>query len=177
MKSLLLKESENRSPLSSDLSAQRRFKMLPFEDRISSELKDAMRSKDQIKMDCLRAMKSALKYKAVEKSADTISEEEAFQVFQSMMKQRKDAIEQFEKFGRSDQAAKEKRELDVISSFLPKALSEAEISGLIQEAIKASGASSARDMGKVMKELKPKITGRADSKLVSDLVKAALPNV
>ncbi len=150
--------------------------MIAFESQIAAALKEAMLAKDQVKVDCLRAMKSALKYKDVEKSQAGVTEEEALQIFQSLIKQRKESVEQFQKFGREDQAAKEVKEIEVISSFMPKALSEGEIKALIQEAIKASGSTSQKDMGKVMKELKPKVTGRADGKLVSDLVRAALPS-
>jgi len=148
--------------------------MIAFEERIVTDLKDAMRSKDQVKLDCLRAMKSALKYKDVEKNQGGVTEEEAIAIFQTMIKQRRDSVEQFEKFGRTDQASKEKREIEVIQSFLPQQLSEGEILALIQEAKKSTGAVGPQDMGKIMKELKPKISGRADGKIVSELVKKAL---
>lgn len=148
--------------------------MIAFEERITSELKDALRAKDQVKMDCLRAMKSALKYKDVEKKQAGVTEEEAVQIFQTMIKQRRESVEQFEKFGRKDQAEKEIREIDVIQAFLPQQLSEAEVQKLIQDCIQATGSKGAQDMGKVMKELKPKITGRADGRIVSELVKKAL---
>lgn len=148
--------------------------MIAFEEKIVSDLKDALRAKDQVKMDCLRAMKSALKYKDVEKSQAGVTEEEAIAIFQTMIKQRRDSVDQFEKFGRPEQAAKEKREIEVIQAFLPKQLTEVEIMALIQESMKASDAKGPQDMGKVMKELKPKITGRADGKVVSELVKKAL---
>lgn len=148
--------------------------MIAFEQKLADGIKDAMRAKDQTRLDCLRAMKSALKYKDVEKEQAGVSEEEAIQIFQSMIKQRKDSADQFEKFGRADDAAKEKKEIEIIMSFLPQQLSESEVKTLIQEAIKTSGAKAPGDMGKVMKELKPKITGRADAKVVSDLVKQSL---
>jgi len=149
--------------------------MIAFEEQIAGQMKDALRAKDQVKLDVLRAMKSALKYKFVEKSQADISVEEALAVFQTMIKQRKDSVEQFTKFNRPDQAAKEQREIEVISSFLPKQLSEAELKTLITDAIKASSAANQRDLGKVMKELKPKILGRADAKTVTDLVRQQLP--
>ncbi len=149
--------------------------MLPFEEKIASEMKGALRGKDQVKLDCLRAMKSALKYKHVEKNQADVTPEEAIGIFQSMIKQRKEAVEQYEKFDRPEQAAKEKREIEVLTSFLPAPLEESEVRILIQEAIQATGAVSMKDLGKVMKELKPKIVGRADAKVVTDLVKATLP--
>ena len=148
--------------------------MIAFEQRLSDEMKDALRSKDQVKLDCLRAMKSALKYKHAEKNQADVTEEEAIQIFQTLIKQRKDSIEQFEKFGRAEDAAKEKREIEVITSYLPQQLSESEIKNMISSAISSSGAKTAADLGKVMKELKPKIVGRADAKMVTDLIRAAL---
>lgn len=151
--------------------------MIAFEQKLADQMKDAMRLKDQVRLDCLRAMKSALKYKDVEKEQAGVTEEEAIQVFQSMIKQRRDSADQYEKFGRADDAAKERREIEVIMSFLPSQLSETEVRGLISEAVATVGAKTPGDMGKVMKELKPKITGRADAKLVSEWVKQSLSNL
>jgi uncharacterized protein YqeY len=148
--------------------------MIAFEDQLTSSIKDAMRAKAQVRLDVLRAMKSALKYKDVEKKQAGVSEEEALAVFQSMIKQRKESLDQYEKAGRDEQAAKEKLEIAVISEFLPQPLTESELAALISEAVKASGAQGAQDMGKVMKELKSKVLGRADNKIVSDLVRQAL---
>ncbi len=148
--------------------------MIAFADRITTELKDAVRAKDQVKMDVLRAMKSALTYKEVEKKQAGVSEEEAIAVFNTMIKQRRESIEQYEKFGRPEAAAKEKYELSVIQSFLPQQLSAEQLKALIAEAISASGAKTPQDLGKVMKELKPKVSGRADGKEVTELVKSAL---
>ncbi len=147
---------------------------LPFEDRLGEEIKNAMRAKDQVRLDCLRAMKSALKYKFVEKEQKELTEEEAFQVFQSLIKQRKDSAEQFKSGGREEAAQKELKEIEIISAYLPAALSEQELKAMIQDAIKVSQSSSVKDLGKVMKELKPKITGRADAKFVTDLVRQSL---
>lgn len=144
--------------------------MLPFEAQINEGIKDAMRAKDQVRLDCLRAMKSALKYKFVEKQQAALTEEETLQVFQSMIKQRKDSAEQFKQFGRADAAAKEEKEIEVITGFLPAQLSETEVVQLIKEAIQTTASTSIKDLGKVMKELKPKITGRADAKKVTELV-------
>jgi uncharacterized protein YqeY len=148
--------------------------MLPFEAQIGEAMKDAMRAKDQVRLDVLRGMKSALKYKHVEKEQKDLTDEEAFQVFQSMIKQRRDAAEQFRQFNRPESAQKEEREIEVITSFLPKPFSEEELSALIRSAIQASGALSVKDLGKVMKELKPKIVGRADSKKVTEAIQKLL---
>ena len=148
--------------------------MLPFETQIGDAIKDAMRARDQIRLDCLRAMKSALKYKFVEKEQKDLTEDEAFQVFQSLIKQRRDAADQYKQHGRAEAAAKEEREIDVISSFLPKPFSEEELDSLIQSTIAAVGAQSVKDLGKVMKELKSKIVGRADAKKVTERVQKLL---
>lgn len=148
--------------------------MIPFEDQINSQLKEAMRAKQKDRLEALRSMKSAIKYKLVEKSSSELSETEVLEVFQKLAKQRQESIEQFEKAGRAEAAQKEKNELVVIQSFFPEALSESDLKQLISEAIQSSGASSPKDMGLVMKELKPKITGRADAKTVSQWVKASL---
>jgi uncharacterized protein YqeY len=148
--------------------------MIAFEQKLSDEMKEAMRSKDQTKLDCLRAMKSALKYKHVEKNQADVTEEDAFAVFNTMIKQRKDSAAQYEQFGKTDDAAKERREIEVISSFLPAQISAQELSSIVESAIKASGASGVQDLGKVMKDLKAKLAGRADMKAVTDLVKQKL---
>jgi uncharacterized protein len=149
--------------------------MLPFEEKISNEIKDAMRARDQVRLDCLRAMKSALKYKFVEKSQQDLTEDEAYAVFNTLIKQRRDAAEQFAQFGKTKEADKERREIEVIKAYLPQQLSEEELKKFIQESISASGATSQRDLGKVMKELKAKVAGKADMKVVTELVKQSLP--
>jgi hypothetical protein len=148
--------------------------MLPFETRIGEEIKDAMRAKDQVKLDVLRAMKSALKYKFVEKEQKDLTDDEALQVFQSLIKQRKDAAEQAKQFNRPEMAAKELREIEIIASYMPKALTDDELKNLIADAIKNTGSTSVQDLGKVMKELKPMIVGRADAKVVTDLIRQRL---
>ena len=148
--------------------------MLPCEEKITSDIKEAMRAKDQVRLNVLRAMKSALKYKLVEKKQEDLTEQEAIAVFQTLIKQRKEAFDQFEKYDRKEQADKERKEIEVLMGFLPEQMGEDEIKKLVQDAVSVSGAESAKDMGKVMKELKPKVAGRADNKLVADLVKQAL---
>ena len=149
--------------------------MLPFEAQITEDMKVAMKAKDQIRLDCLRAIKSALKYKFVEKEQKDLTEDEGFQVLQTLIKQRKESAESFKSGGREDLATKELREAEIIEAFLPKALSEQELRALIQEAIQTTQSQSVKDLGKVMKELKPKIAGRADNKLVTDLIQLRYP--
>ncbi|MDB5036969.1 MAG: uncharacterized protein JWQ35_497, partial [Bacteriovoracaceae bacterium] len=128
----------------------------------------------QVKLDVLRAMKSALKYKFVEKEQKDLTDDEALLVFQTLIKQRKDAADQATQYNRPEAAQKELREIDIINTYMPKALSEDELKTMIAEAIKVSQSSTVKDLGKVMKELKAKIVGRADAKLVTDLVRQQL---
>jgi len=145
-----------------------------FENQIMAQLKDAFRAKDQVKLDTLRAMKSALKYKKVELKKEALTEEESLVVFQSLLKQRKEAADQFEKYGHADRAQKELREAEIISSFLPEPLSEPELKKLLDETIAELKASSMKDMGPVMKSFKDKVKSRAEGKLLSDLVRQKL---
>lgn len=152
--------------------------MIAFEAEISEQIKSAMKAKDKDRLEALRAMKSALKYKQVEKSSgDDIDEAEALAVFQKLIKQRQESIEQFEKAGRAEAAAKEKNEMAVIQSFLPQALSEEELNMMVQDSLKTTGAASIKDMGRMMQDLKPKTTGRADGKTLSQMVKSVLENL
>jgi uncharacterized protein YqeY len=146
----------------------------PFDERLTEELKTAMRARDQLRVDTLRAIKSALKYKFSDKKQIPLTEEECFATFQTLIKQRKEAIEQYQTNGKPEQAEKEQKELEIISEFLPKALTEDELSSMVEAAIKKLGAQSMKDMGAVMKELSPQTVGRADGKVLSDLVKRKL---
>lgn len=145
-----------------------------MDEEINTQLKDAMRAKDQLKLDTLRSIKSAFKYKMVEKKTDELSQAEALEVLQSLAKQRKDSTEQYQNSGRAEAAEKEKKELEIISSFLPAALSEEEVKRLIEESIQKVGAETAKDMGKVMKDLRPQVIGRVDNKQLSELVRQRL---
>jgi uncharacterized protein YqeY len=145
----------------------------PIFDKINADIITAMKSKDEAALSALRMLKSAIKYKEVDLKRE-IKDEEVIDVLSKQAKQRRESIEGFEKGGRPEAAAKEKAELALIEKFLPAALSDAELSTLIEEAIKASGASGPKDMGKVMGVLTPKIKGKADMGKVSTLVKSRL---
>ncbi len=145
----------------------------PLFDKINTDMIAAMKAKDEASTSALRMLKSALKYKEVDLKRE-LKDEDVIDVLSKQAKQRKESIEGFEKGGRAEMAAKEKAELALIEKFLPAALSEAELSQLIEEAIKSSGAAGPKDMGKVMGVLTPKIKGKADMGKVSGLVKAKL---
>jgi uncharacterized protein YqeY len=143
-------------------------------ERIDADLKDAMRAKDAGKLAVLRGLKSALKYAAIEKADASLDEAAATQVIRKQVKQRQDSIESFEKGGRPELAAKEKEELEILNSYLPKGLSAEELSALVRETIAETGATSKAQMGAVMKGLQPKVAGRADGRALSAEVQRQL---
>lgn len=141
-------------------------------DQLTEDIKTAMRAKDTVTLNTLRAVKSAIKNAAIEKGgADAeLDDSEALAVFRKQIKQRQDSLEQFTKAGRSELAEKEEAEIKVLEGFLPAALSEEEIAGMIEAAIAETGASSRADMGKVMKLVQEQAQGRADGKTLSQAV-------
>ena len=144
--------------------------------RIDSDLKDAMRARESVRLGVLRMLKSAFKYAAIEKSGaeGELDDAEATQVIRKQVKQRQDSIESFEKGGRPELADKEKSELAILNSYLPAAMSADEIARLVKEAIAEIGATSRAQMGAVMKALGPKVAGRADGKTLSQEVQRQL---
>jgi len=144
-----------------------------LKDQLKDTLKNAMKARDEITVSTIRMLNSSIKYKEIEKKAE-LTDEDVLGVLSTAAKQRREAVEQYEKGGRTELAEKEKAELAVIEGFMPKQLSEDEINKLVQESVAESGAEGPKDMGKVMKVLMPKVKGRADGKLVNELVKAAL---
>ena len=149
---------------------------MTLQQRVDSDLKEAMRARDSTKLAVLRMLKSALKYAAIEKSGAEaeLSDPEAIQVIRKQAKQRQDSIESFEKGGRSELADKEKRELTILNEYLPAGLGSEELSRLVRETIAEVGATSKAQMGAVMKALTAKIAGRADGRTVSQEVQRQL---
>jgi uncharacterized protein len=145
---------------------------MTFQERLDSDLKEAMRAKDATTLGVLRMLKSALKYTAIEKSGAQaeLSDAEAAQVIRKQAKQRQDSIESFEKGGRAELAAKEKKELSILNAYLPQAMSGDELSKVVRETIAEIGATSKAQMGAVMKALQAKVGGRADGKTLSQEV-------
>jgi hypothetical protein len=143
-------------------------------ERIQKELTEAMKSKDELRLSVLRMAKSAVKLKEVEKIRP-LDEAETVQVLQTLVKQRRESVEQFTKGGRTDLADKETREIAIIEEYLPAAPSEAELVHAIEAAIAETGATSAKQMGAVIKAAKAQLAGKAvDGKLLSDRVRARL---
>ncbi|ADE13256.1 conserved hypothetical protein [Nitrosococcus halophilus Nc 4] len=141
--------------------------------RLQEEVKAAMRAKDKARLGVLRMIMATLKQFEVD-TRESLEDAQIIALLDKMMKQRREALEQYEAAGREDLAEKERFELDVIQSYMPTPLSEAEIEQLIKEAIAQSQAVTIKDMGKVMGILKPRIQGRADMAVVSAKVKSQL---
>jgi uncharacterized protein len=144
-----------------------------LQHQIEQALKDAMRAKDGDKRDAIRSLLTAVKLKEKELKRMP-NDTEIQQVISSQIKQRKDSVEQYSKAGRLDLAGKEENEIRCLLSFLPEALSAEALERLVELAIAETGAQSAKDMGKVMKVLMPKTAGRADGKVVNELVRKRL---
>ena len=142
-------------------------------ERIDSDMKDAARAKDAKRLGTLRLLKSQMKYREIEKSA-ALEDADVVAVIGSMIKQRRDSIAQYTAGGRPELAAKEAEEIKVLEAYLPRQLTDDELSALVQEAVAATGARGPARMGAVMKALMPKLAGKADGKRVSDAVKSAL---
>ena len=142
---------------------------MTLQQRVDSDLKDAMRAKNTTKLGVLRMLKSALKYAAIAKSGAEaeLSEAEAAQVIRKQVKQRQDSIESFEKGGRAELVEKEKEELAILNGYLPQSMSAVEISKIVRETISEAGATSRAQMGAVMKALQTKVAGRVDGKALS----------
>jgi uncharacterized protein len=141
--------------------------------KIEKESVAAAKAKDKIRLSALRMMKTALHNKEIDLRRE-LTEAEFLQVVASMVKQRRDSIEQFEKGGRTDLVEKEQAELAVVQEFMPQQMSVEDIRQAIEKAVSDLGAGGPKDMGKVMKALMPVVSGKADGKVVSDMVKARL---
>lgn len=148
---------------------------MTLHDRLSREIKTAMLAKDQDRLGALRMLKSAVGYAAIEKKMDTLPDAEFITVLQKEIKKRRDSIEQFEKGGRAELAAKERREISFLEPFLPRALSPEELEKLVRECIAESGATSKKEMGAVIKLAQARAAGRADGKSISQLAGKLLP--
>ena len=150
--------------------------MSTLNETIANDLKDAMRAKDTVAMTALRALKSALKYAAVEKlGADGVLDDtDAMAVVRKQLKQRRDSIEQFTGGGRADLADKELAEVAILERYLPAGMSEAEVQQLVDTVIAELGATDKKQMGQVMKVLQERAAGRADGKALSQAVGARL---
>ena len=147
---------------------------MSLKEQIIADVKTAMKAGDKDKVSTLRMVHSAIKNKEIEVRPKDLTEQDVLSVLKKLSKQRKDSIEQFQKAGRDDLVQKEQKELQFLEEYLPQQMGEAEVKAAVEEAIKESGATSMKDMGKVMQAVLAKTDGAADNKLVSQLVKSLL---
>jgi uncharacterized protein YqeY len=146
---------------------------MSLEERLVEEMKQAMKSNDKLRLSTIRMIRSALKNKEIE-VRKKLEDEDIVKVIQVMVRKGEESVEQFQTGGRTDLVEKEKSEIEILKSFLPKPLSQEEILKIIDQSIQETQASSPKDIGKVMKSVIPKIGGKADGKLINQLVKERL---
>lgn len=143
-------------------------------ERLQADAKEAMRAKDAVRLGALRMAVAAIKDAEIAKRPAALDEAEVAKVIAKAVKARRDAAGEFRRGGRTDLAEKEEREAALLEAYLPKGLSEDEVRALVAEAVRETGAASAKEIGKVMKVVMPRVAGRADGALVQRLVRAAL---
>lgn len=146
---------------------------MSLKDKLTDDMKAAMKGRDNVRLSTIRMLLSAVKNKEIDLGKN-LTDEEVIETIISQVKQRRDSIEQFTKAGRLDLTEKEEAEMKILQEFLPKQLTLEEMESEVEKAIKEAEASGIKDLGKVMKLLMPKVTGRADGKLVSDKVRERL---
>jgi uncharacterized protein YqeY len=147
---------------------------MKLSDKVNSDISAAMKAQDAARLSALRMLKAAIMNKGVEKGRD-LEDAEVLQVVAQLVKQRRDSIDQFTKAGRSDLVAKETAEIAVLEQYQPPAATQQEIEAAVAAAIADTGASSAKDMGKVMKAVMPKLAGKtADGRTVNEIVRKKL---
>ncbi len=144
-----------------------------LKEKLTADLKAAMKDKDKLKKDVITMIRSDIKQWEVDKRQD-VSDEEVIQIISKQVKQRKDSIEDFEKSGREDLAEQNRKEIDILQTYLPKQLTEEEIRGIVKEAIEKVQPESKSDMGKIMGMVMPQVKGRGDGKLVNKIVNEEL---
>jgi hypothetical protein len=147
---------------------------MDLETRLTDDLKTAMKNRDAVRLETLRQVKSRLKYYQIEKKLEKITNEDILHVIERMVKQRAESISQYEKGNRPDLVEKEQAERAVLAGYLPEPLSAEELEKVIHDAIQETGAREPRDIGRVMKAVMPRVTGRADGKTVNREVQRML---
>ena len=146
---------------------------MSLKEQLQQDMKQAMRGGEKRRLGAIRLVMAAIKQREVDERIE-LDDEQVMLVLDKMAKQRRESIEQYEKAGRNDLAEQEVFELDILKTYLPEQLDDAQIDSMIAEAIEATGAASIKEMGKVMGQLKPKLQGRADMGAVSGKIKAKL---
>ena len=143
-------------------------------EKILEDIKTAMKNKEADRLGAVRFLQSAIKYREIELRPNAITDQDVIGVIKKMAKQRTDSISEFEKAGRQELADKEKYELTVLEAYLPAQMSADDVAKIVEEVIKAQGATTMKQMGGVVKEVMARTGGQADGKTVSDLVKSKL---
>ncbi|HYA90629.1 MAG TPA: GatB/YqeY domain-containing protein [Thermodesulfobacteriota bacterium] len=146
---------------------------MSLEEKVAEEMKQAMKSGDKLRLSTIRMIRSALKNKEIELRRK-LGDEDVVKAIQVMVRKGEESVEQFQAGGRIDLVEKEKKEMEILKSFLPQLLSQEEIITIIDQSIQETQASSPKDIGKVMKSVLAKIGGKADGRLVNQLVKEKL---
>lgn len=147
---------------------------MSLRETIVSDMKSAMKAREMDKVSTLRMVQSSLKNKEIELRPNELTEKGVQSVLKKLVKQRKDSIEQYQNAGRQDLADKEQAELNVIEHYLPEQMGEEQVVKFVEEAIAETGATSMKDMGKLMQAVMAKTQGAADNKLISQIVKSKL---
>lgn len=146
---------------------------MTLEERLLNEMKEAMKSGDKLRLSTIRMIRSAVKNREIE-VRKTLDDEDIFKVIQGMVRKGEESVEQFQTGGRMDLVEKEKKEIEILKSYLPQPPSQEEVLKIIDETIQETQASSLKDLGKVMKAVMPKLGGKADGKLINQWVKERL---
>ncbi len=146
---------------------------MSLKERITSDLTAAMKSKEAARLSTLRMVKAAVQNREIEKGGE-LSDEELTRALQSLVKQRRDSVEQYEKAGRAELAEKERAEIAVIEEYLPRAASREEVERVVAEVVAEVGATSMKEMGAVMKAAQARLGGSADGRTLSEVVKSKL---
>lgn len=148
---------------------------MTLQEQLSQEIKAAMLAKDADRLSTLRLLKSAIGYLLIERKVEILADTDFIAMVQKEVKKRRDSIEQYEKGGRPELAAREKQEITVLETFLPKALNPAELEEMVKSAIQESAATSKKQMGAVIKLVQAKVAGRAEGKAISEIAGRLLP--
>ena len=147
---------------------------MSLQERINEDLKVYMKSKDTFKLGVVRMVKGAVQLEKINLKREELSDDEIIKLISKQIKMRKDSIAEFTKAGRDDLVQQNKKEIDVLKEYMPEEMSEEEVINIINEAISSTGASNIKEMGKVMREVTPKVSGRFDMGRVSSIIKEKL---
>ncbi len=142
-------------------------------DRLTDDMKQAMKGKDKLRLSVIRMVRAAIKNREID-SASPLTEDDVIAIVRKELKQRRDSLLAFESAGRTDLADEAKAEISILESYLPQQFSESEVRALVEESIASIGAKGKSDIGKVMSDLMPKLRGRADGKMVQQIVQSLL---